>query len=190
MDRHRRRRVSKAMAFQLRHGDRVELDPDGWASVTELSTAIGGGVSDIEIAIVASTLSEPRFEFRDNLVRARYGHTRAVPGLMRGASRPPEIRAYHATDLESAHRVIELAEGLQRMERQFVHLSTDRREALRAGLRRGSPVLLSVAAASMPGALVAAGHTVVVPTVASAVVKVEPVTTYWNLIPRARFPDR
>ncbi|MDF1605355.1 RNA 2'-phosphotransferase [Nocardioides sp. YIM 152315] len=188
MDRHRRRRVSKAMAFHLRHGDRVNLDPDGWASLGELVAAIGSGVTETEIAIVASTLSEPRFEFRDNLVRARYGHTRNVPGLMRDASKPSELRAYHATDLESAHHIVELVEGLRPMGRQFVHLSTDRREALRAGLRRGSPVLLSIAASAVPGALIAAGNTLVAPAVASGLVRVEPVAAYWRLVPRAELP--
>lgn len=184
MDRHRRRRVSKAMAFHLRHGDRVGVDPDGWASLGELVAAIGRGVTETEIAIVASTLSEPRFEFRDNLVRARYGHTRNVPMIMRRASKPPEVRAYHATDLESAHHIIELAEGLRSMERQFVHLSTDRRDALRSGLRRGNPLLLSMAASQVPGAMVASGNTLVAPAVASAMIRIEPVSAIWDLVPR------
>lgn len=189
MDRHRRRRLSKAMAFHLRHGDRVKLDPDGWASLAELATAIGRGVTETEIAIVASTLSEPRFEFRDNLVRARYGHTRNVPMIMRNASKPSEIRAYHATDLNSAYSIVELAKGLRPMERQFVHLSTDRHDALHAGLRRGTPVLLSTAASRVPGAMIAAGNTLVAPAVASALVRVEPVSAYWDLVPVWDCPD-
>ena len=190
MDRHRRRRVSKAMAFHLRHGDRVSVDPDGWASLAELANAIGSGVTETEIAIVASTLSEPRFEFRDNLVRARYGHTRNVPMIMRTAGKPSEVRAYHATSLESVHHIIELAEGLKPMERQFVHLSKDRREALRAGLRRGTLLLLSMSASQVPGAMVAAGNTLVAPAVPSAMLRLEPVSTYWDLVPRLGLTDK
>lgn len=189
MDRHRRRRISKAMAFHLRHGDRVGVDPDGWASLAELAGAIGNGVTETEIAIVASTLSEPRFEFRDNLVRARYGHTRHVPTIMHSADKPSKLCAYHATNLESAHHIIELAEGLKPMERQFVHLSMDRQEALRAGLRRGTPLLLSMTAAQIPGAMVAAGNTLVAPEVASAMLRLEPILAYWDLVPRVELTD-
>ncbi len=186
MNRHRRRRLSKAMAFHLRHGDRVNLDGDGWASLGELVDAIGSGATETEVAIVASTLSEPRFEFRDHMVRARYGHTRTIQGIMRDARKPREFRAYHATDLDSAHHIVELAEGLSPMKRQFVHLSTDRGEALHAGMRRGSTVLLSISASAVPGAMIAAGNTLVAPAVASELVRVEPVSAYWGLVPRMK----
>jgi RNA:NAD 2'-phosphotransferase (TPT1/KptA family) len=184
MDRHRRRRVSKAMAYHLRHGEAIKVDPDGWVSLAELAAAIGGGVTENEIAIVASTLSEPRFEFRDNLVRARYGHTRNILHISSQSGDLSDVRAYHATNLESAHRIIELAEGLKPMERQFVHLSKDRLEALRSGLRHGAPLLLSAAASQISGAMVAAGNTLVAPAVSSELLRVEPISTYWDLVPR------
>lgn len=190
MDRHRRRRVSKAMAYHLRHGDVVKIDPDGWASLAELSAAIGEGVTENEIAIVASTLSEPRFEFRDNLVRARYGHTRDVRLALNHASDLSDILAYHATSLESAHRIIEYDEGLKPMERQFVHLSTDRLDALRSGLRHGAPLLLSVNASQIGGAMFAAGNTLVAPKVESKLLRLEPISTYWELVPRVELIDK
>ena len=189
MDRHRRRRVSKAMAYHLRHGEMVKIDPDGWASIAELAAAIGEGVTENEIAIVASTLSEPRFEFRNNLVRARYGHTRKVQLTLNSASDLADVSAYHATNLDSAHRIIEGAEGLQPMERQFVHLSRDRMEALRAGLRHGAPLLLSVTASQISGAMVAAGNTLVAPMIANELLRLDPIATYWDLVPRADFSD-
>ncbi len=190
MDPHRRRRVSKAMAYHLRHGDTVEVDPDGWASLAELAAAIGGGVTENEIAIVASTLSEPRFEFRNSLVRARYGHTRHVPRILKRTSDLSDIPAYHATNLESAHHIIERAEGLKPMERQFVHLSKDRLDALRSGLRHGAPLLLSVTASQISGAMVAAGNTLVAPAVGSELLRLEPISTYWDLVPRVDLTDK
>lgn len=189
MDPHRRRRLSKAMAYHLRHGDAVKVDPDGWASLAELAAAIGGGVTENEIAIVASTLSEPRFEFRDNLVRARYGHTRNVPLIMRHSSDLPDVPAYHATNLESARRIIEGAEGLKPMERQFVHLSKDRLEALRSGLRHGAPLLLSANASQISGAMIAAGNTLVAPAVRNGLLRLEPISTYWDLVPHVDLAD-
>jgi RNA:NAD 2'-phosphotransferase (TPT1/KptA family) len=189
MDRHRRRRVSKAMAYHLRHGEIVKIDPDGWASLAELAAAIGGGVTENEIAIVASTLSEPRFEFRDNLVRARYGHTRDVRLALNNASGLADVRAYHATNLESMHRIIECAEGLKPMKRQFVHLSRDRLEALRSGLRHGAPLLLSVQPSQIKGAMVAAGNTLVAPMVGNELLRLDPVSTYWDLVPHVDLSD-
>ncbi|CAN5710197.1 hypothetical protein BH11ACT8_BH11ACT8_02410 [soil metagenome] len=186
MDHHHRRRVSKAMAYHLRHSDVLNVDHDGWASLPELARAIGRGVTETEVAIVASTLSEPRFEFRDNLVRARYGHTRHVPMILRPADKASELRAYHATTLESALYVIERGEGLKPIKRQFVHLSTDRCEALRAGVRHGAPLLLSANRSQVPGAMVASGRTLVAPEIASANLRVEPISTHWELVPHMK----
>jgi RNA:NAD 2'-phosphotransferase (TPT1/KptA family) len=190
MDRHRRRRVSKAMAYHLRHGETVKVDPDGWVSLGELAAAIGAGVTENEIAIVASTLSEPRFEFRDNLVRARYGHTRSVQFLLSHGGDIPDIRAYHATNLESAYNIIERSEGLKPMERQFVHLSKDRSDALRSGVRHGAPLLLSVAASQVNDARIAAGNTLVAPAVENGLLRVEPISTYWDLVPHMDQTDK
>ena len=167
----------------------MKIDPDGWASLAELAAAIGGGVTENEIAIVASTLSEPRFEFRNNLVRARYGHTRNVQLILKRTSDLSDIPAYHATNLESAHRIIERAEGLKPMERQFVHLSKDRLDALRSGLRHGAPLLLSVTASQISGAMVAAGNTLVAPAVGSELLRLEPISTYWDLVPHVDLTD-
>lgn len=189
MDRHRRRRVSRAMAYHLRHAETLKVDPDGWASLPELAAAIGGGVTENEIAIVASTLSEPRFEFRDNLVRARYGHTRNVRLTQSRASDLSDGLAYHATNLDSARRIIECAEGLRPMERQFVHLSKDRHDALRSGLRHGAPLLLSADASKISGAMIAAGNTLVAPAVEMDLLRVEPLSTYWDLVPKLDLTD-
>lgn len=94
-----------------------------------------------------------------------------------------DVRAYHATSLESAHDIVGLAEGLKPMERQFVHLSKDRLDALRAGLRRGAPLLLSVSASQVSGAMIAAGNTLVAPAVESELLRLEPISTYWDLVP-------
>lgn len=187
---HRRRRLSRSMSYHLRHASVVALDEDGWASIRELTEAIGGNATESEIAVVASTLSDPRFEYRDGLVRARYGHSRVVPGA--GTSEGPavaEVRAYHATSLEAAHQVVELGLGLQPMSRMLVHLSRSPVDALRSGARHGYPLLLSTDSQRQPGLAARGGKTLVAPHVKVTELAVESLVTHWSLLPSVDFTD-
>ncbi|WP_169736532.1 RNA 2'-phosphotransferase [Promicromonospora kroppenstedtii] len=184
IEEHRRRRISKSMAYHLRHGEEVDVDDDGWASIMELSEAIGKGVSEHEISIVASTLSDPRFEFRDGMVRARYGHSRAVPGATKSEQvLAPATKGYHGTTISVARAVIEGRQGLRPMGRLLVHLSRSPREAIRAGLRHGYPLLLSTTSERSPGLMSRGGQTLAVLDVEIKALQVEPVATYWDLLP-------
>ncbi|PSL08135.1 RNA:NAD 2'-phosphotransferase (TPT1/KptA family) [Haloactinopolyspora alba] len=188
IDEHRRRRISKSMAYHLRHGPVVSLDPDGWASIQELTSAIGHRVSEQEIAIVASTLSDPRFEYRDGLVRARYGHSRRVEGAgVREGLAEYATKAFHATTIDAASSIIEKGEGLRPLSRTFVHLSRSAKEALLSGFRHGYPLLLSTDGERTTTLISRGGNTLVSPEIKVHDIQVEPLTMIWSVLPPVPF---
>lgn len=184
MKEHRRQRISKSMAYHLRHGTVVTLDNDGWASVEELVAAIGKGVSGREVSVVASTLSDPRFEYRDGMVRARYGHSRLVEGAGEGeGSLADATRGYHATTVDAIQSIIERRQGLIPMSRLFVHLSRSIPESLRSGLRQGYPVLLSTDSNATRTLTSRGGNTLIANAVPLSALRVESVVTHWAELP-------
>lgn len=142
-----RRRLSKALAYHLRHDDVVALLPGGWARIEALRDVLRPRPSLTELHDVVTSGPAARFELSDDgaLVRARYGHSRDVE-LDYRASQPPDL-LFHGT-AASAVRPI-LVDGLRRRGRRHVHLSETVPAARRVGARHGSPVVLQVAAGRM-----------------------------------------
>ena len=141
----RRRHLSRAMAYELRHGSSVLLDPGGWAYVASVSDALyrsGLRTDSDEIRTVAAAIDEPRFELRGKKIRARYGHTRSVEIEYEPAVTRPVL--FHGTSSHNLHSIFTDGEGLRTMGRQWVHLSSDPQMAIRTAERHGPGVLLAV----------------------------------------------
>jgi RNA:NAD 2'-phosphotransferase (TPT1/KptA family) len=79
-----------------------------------------------------------RFEIKDDKIRALYGHSSSYSSfipftkIQKIASKPPDI-LYHGTSPYTAKNI--MSEGLRPMNRQYVHLSTDKNTALQVGKR-------------------------------------------------------
>ncbi|WP_250636924.1 RNA 2'-phosphotransferase [Hymenobacter sp. PAMC 26628] len=93
------------------------------------------------------TSPKQRFKFNNDRtqVRASQGHSVAVE-LCYVPAPPPEI-LYHGTSVR--YQAIIQAEGLRKMARHHVHLSTDVATARAVGSRHGQPVVFAVAAGEM-----------------------------------------
>lgn len=157
----RRRHLSRAMAYQLRHGTSVFLDKGGWAYVAAVSDALyrdGLGTDSVEVRTVAAAIDEPRFELRDKKIRARYGHTRPVTIEYEEASTRPTL--FHGTSLKNLQSIFTQGSGLRSMGRRWVHLSSDPLLALRTARRHGPGVLLALEPESACGTVFYAGGTV------------------------------
>lgn len=84
-----------------------------------------------------------RFEIREDKIRALYGHSGDVK-IVKTQSAPPKY-LYHGTSPRNAEQILQ--DGLQAMERQYVHLSADRRTAWHVGKRKtDTPVILMIEA--------------------------------------------
>lgn len=146
-------KFSKFLSLVLRHKPEtigLKLDANGWANVAELIKRCQDQGWDIDfekLSYVVSTNNKNRFKFGESCskIRANQGHSIKVD-LAYKPSQPPEF-LYHGTGLQTI-RVIQV-EGLKKMGRHHVHLSTDIETALKVGQRHGTPYVLTVLSGEM-----------------------------------------
>lgn len=145
-------KLSKFLALILRHQPErfaLELDGEGWASLTEVMEILHGlpnfrGTTRADVISVADEGSDDgsrRFEVEGSRIRARYGHSVAQPIHYDRCTPPPVL--YHGTARDRLPGIHQ--EGLKPMERQYVHLSLERKTAVRIGARHDErPIVLTV----------------------------------------------
>ena len=145
------RRLVRVLAFALRHHPLrfgVALDDEGFAGLDEL--VVGIRFSHYDWATLDREQGEgairdidpERFEVRDGLVRARYGHSVALGSP--GELRPPPDVLLHGTSADAVAMV--LTTGLRPMNRAFVHLTTDPDYAAQVVAEKGGGVVIRVRA--------------------------------------------
>lgn len=139
---HDHRRLSKAMAFLLRHqgpNKGVPIDKAGFASMDDLALALN--VDSSHLLAVAEHPGEPRFEVREGHIRALYGHSLDVvidAGIRVGA--PTSL--YHGSSWSTLEAIVR--DGLIPMQRRMVHLTNVAEEAMAVGERKGAPIVLAI----------------------------------------------
>lgn len=139
---HDHRRLSKAMAYQLRHcgpSNGVPVDVAGFAIMDDLAKLLK--VDSSHLLAVAEHPGEPRFEVKDGRIRALYGHTLDVvveAGMKLGA--PTSL--YHGSSWSVLNRIVK--NGVIPMQRRMVHLTNVAEEAMAVGERKGAPVVLAI----------------------------------------------
>jgi putative RNA 2'-phosphotransferase len=142
------KQTSKLISYWLRHhpeDGNLQLDDFGWASVDELIKALatkGQVFTNAEIEELSKSFDKVRWEFSDDgsKIRATHGHSIEVI-LDEKAVKPPAL-LYHGTSL---NKVVAITQnGLLTMQRQFVHLSSDKEIAMSVGKRHGQPILVEI----------------------------------------------
>lgn len=153
MDEKRLVKASKYLSKHLRHRPErlgLELEPGGWVGVDGLLAACrrhNFPLGRAELEEVVRRNDKRRFAFDESgtRVRAQQGHSIPVDLELEPVEPPPIL--YHGTGERTLETVLE--NGLHRMGRHHVHLSSDLETAKKVGLRRGRPVVLEVAAGNM-----------------------------------------
>lgn len=141
-------KTSKFISLILRHRPEeigITLDEHGWARVDQLLRGVKISLEELEEIVAKDEKQRYSFNEDKTLIRANQGHSVHVD-LELEEREPPEF-LYHGTVerfLDSIRR-----EGLQRQNRQYVHLSPDVETAVKVGRRRGKPVVLQAAAGKM-----------------------------------------
>ncbi|AUC15158.1 RNA 2'-phosphotransferase [Tenacibaculum sp. SZ-18] len=143
------KRISKFLSLLLRHQPEtigLNLDENGWADVEELidkskKRRMHFSISDLEKVVAEN--DKQRFSFNEDKskIRANQGHSIKNVNLEFEAIEPPE-NLYHGT-VEKFLESIK-TNGLQKMNRQHVHLSEDVITATKVGSRRGKPIILVI----------------------------------------------
>lgn len=137
---------SKLLAYILRHSPEsvgVSIRPGGWVSVAELTEKSDFTVDELT-SIVASD-EKGRYQIKDNLIRAVQGHSIRIP--MDYAEYTVTGPLYHGTASRFLSSIKD--QGINKMSRDYVHLSKDPDTARIVGGRHGRPVVISVDAVRM-----------------------------------------
>lgn len=179
-----RRRISRAMAFHLRHDPTTPASREGWVHVEELAELLnkaGHKVSPDALLLIAGAAGEPRFEREGSDIRAAYGHSLKM-SIAYEKKLPPKW-LYHATPLENLRSIFEARAGLRRGKRQWVHLSDRPSIAMNASTRQHKPVaLLRISAPGVDNLVYASGNTWLAPLVPSDVLEIVPLRDVRELL--------
>ncbi len=148
MDEKRKTKISKFLSLILRHkSDTIDLklDEKGWADVKELleqSAQNGNSFTREELKTVVETNDKKRFTFDESetKIRASQGHSIAVE--ISFEEKPPPKILYHGTAEKSVEAILQ--NGLQKMQRHHVHLSSEIETAQAVGIRYGKPVIFRI----------------------------------------------
>lgn len=145
--------ISKFLSLVLRHKPEtigIELDQNGWTDVNmllEKSNSNGIQLDNETLKYIVETNSKKRFAFNETFdrIRASQGHSVEIE-LDYTSQKPPEI-LFHGTADKSVQSIFE--SGLQKQNRQQVHLSADLETAIKVGQRHGKPFVFKVLAEQM-----------------------------------------
>jgi putative RNA 2'-phosphotransferase len=160
-------KLSHILSYALRHNPlkyNLVLDKEGWTSTSELLIALSlhhhhhsnrwlCHIEKQNLEEMIARSDKVRFEIKDDKIRALYGHSSSfIPftKIQKIASKPPDF-LYHGTSPSAAKNI--MSEGLRPMNRQYVHLSTDKNTALQVGKRKTilkkeeeQPVIITISA--------------------------------------------
>lgn len=135
MDDKKLRKIGKYISFLLRHSpekESLEMDKQGYVKTSDLLSALQ--IDQNQIDWIVENNNKKRFEYKDNkeLIRATQGHSFEID-LGIEESEPPSDFLYHGTSDEYLESI--LKEGLLKMNRNHVHLSTNLDTARQVGDR-------------------------------------------------------
>lgn len=146
------RDLSKFLSLLLRHKPQLvglELDEHGWADVDELIRRVSRKrpLDRTTLEHLVATDDKQRYSFSADgkLIRANQGHS--IPVDVELAELEPPKILYHGTGEKSAASI--RAQGLLKMSRLYVHLSSDLDTAIKVGRRHGAPKIFIVDSGSM-----------------------------------------
>ncbi|MBT2621445.1 RNA 2'-phosphotransferase [Chryseobacterium sp. ISL-6] len=147
------KKISKFLSLILRHQPEtihLKLDENGWADVSELIEKSARNRMRFaleELDEVVETNNKKRFAFNEDKtkIRANQGHSIDVD-LVLISQQPPEF-LYHGTAEANMASILE--KGIEKRNRQHVHLSSDKETATKVGMRHGKPVILIIRTGEM-----------------------------------------
>lgn len=146
--------LSKLISFILRHDPSsvgLILDKEGWVSIKDLVYGIKNKwinkhlyswVTEEHIIVLAQLDPKGRFEIRDGLIRARYGHSRKLQIEIPYQTDNTSKILYHGTIKDNLKDI--LNEGLKPMRRRFVHLSVGFEDAYEVARRHGKNMMMLI----------------------------------------------
>jgi len=139
---------SKFLSLVLRHDPAkigLTLDSNGWANVQDLLQKLHWDMKTLEYIVANNNKKRFAFNADKTQIRASQGHSINVD-LQLTSKQPPDT-LFHGTAATNVQSI--LASGLDKRNRQYVHLSSDTATARKVGERHGVPEILEINSKSM-----------------------------------------
>jgi putative RNA 2'-phosphotransferase len=129
------------------------IDDFGWTNMPDLITALkirGHDITPEGLIKISTSFDKIRWEINtvENKIRATHGHSINVV-IEDKITTPPAV-LYHGTAFKFLENIT--TQGLKTMNRQFVHLSSEKDVALQVGSRHGKAVVIKVNAQQLHNA--------------------------------------
>jgi putative RNA 2'-phosphotransferase len=123
--------LSKHISYLLRHKPGLVIDNEGYVLVTDLLTAVKIDRDTLNRIVINNDKQRFSYDPTGTKIRANQGHSIVVNLELKPEIPPPVL--YHGTSRSAFDKVKK--EGLQKMNRNHVHLSTNKETAMAVGLR-------------------------------------------------------
>lgn len=141
-------KLSRFLCFVLRHHPEkidIQIDKKGWCDIDLLINKANTSGKHINRKILNELVqfdSKQRYSISEDkkMIRCNQGHSINVDMEFK-TLKPPDT-LYHGTVERFLSDIIE--NGIKKMSRQYVHLSSEVNTATSVGKRRGEPVIISI----------------------------------------------
>lgn len=124
-------RIGRKLSYLLRHDKSIVMDDNGWVEVSTIlnELSVNKGILDV----IVNTNNKKRYSYNneETKIRANQGHSLNVDVELE--EKIPPIVLFHGTSPDFMKPI--LKNGLMKMTRQYVHLSTDLDTATSVGKR-------------------------------------------------------
>lgn len=135
---------SKLLSLILRHKPEkfdIKLEKDGgWANINDIINKCGFTLQ--ELITIVDTDEKGRYSFNSDKTKIRANQGHSIDVDLKLKSIVPPIELYHGTILSNLISIEK--KGLNKMNRQYVHLTDNLFTAMQTGKRRGSPIILKI----------------------------------------------
>ena len=139
------KRTAKYLTHLLRHAPEKEdltMNVRGYVKTAEILKKLSLSMDDLQW--IVDNDNKERFKFNEDKseIRCSQGHSMDWIHLELKESIPPSI-LYHGTSYSNYHNIKKYG-GISKMQRQYVHLSSDIYTALLVGKRHGNPMVIEI----------------------------------------------
>ena len=139
---------SKYLALILRHKPeiaKVKLMDNGWVDLNQLLRHTDFTFDELDDIVKTDNKGRYQISADKKFIRAVQGHSTNVE--MNFKEFIPTEDLYHGTAKKYLNNI--LSDGIKKMSRQYVHLSTNIETAIKVGKRHGEAAVLSIDAKKM-----------------------------------------
>uniref|UniRef100_A0A7C3MAA5 Probable RNA 2'-phosphotransferase n=1 Tax=Archaeoglobus fulgidus TaxID=2234 RepID=A0A7C3MAA5_ARCFL len=122
----------------------LNMDENGWVNLESLARVVRKKYRWANVWLIKALVysdEKQRYELKDDMIRARYGHS--IDVKLNDLPQAEEDVLYYGTSEEEAHRMLEI--GIKPVNQRYVHLSTTIEKSREvASIRTDTPIVLEI----------------------------------------------